>query len=140
GLPRAARVPETTVLVPVGSVRVIELVARAPGDWPFHCHMTHHVMNQMGHAWPNPIGADQAGSGRRIARLVPGYMAMGRHGMGDMSSMSMAVPPNSVPMLGGRGPFGIVDMGGMFTMLKVRDRLPSGGDVGWYRHPPGTVA
>ena len=46
--PRRAH-PETTVLVPVGTTRTIEFVARAPGDWPLHCHMTHHVMNQMGH-------------------------------------------------------------------------------------------
>jgi manganese oxidase len=32
-------------------------------------------------------------------------------------------------------------MGGMFTMLKVRDRLGSYDvDPGWYEHPKGTVA
>ena len=24
-----------------------------PGDWAFHCHMTHYVMNQMGHQFLN---------------------------------------------------------------------------------------
>jgi hypothetical protein len=48
-------------VVPVGAVRVIEFVADQPGDWPLHCHMTHHVMNQMGHDVPNWIGADVGG-------------------------------------------------------------------------------
>ena len=40
-IPEAGQWPETTVLVPVGSARAIEFVADAPGDWAFHCHMTH---------------------------------------------------------------------------------------------------
>ena len=32
-------------------------------------------------------------------------------------------------------------MGGLFTIVKVRDRLKSyDEDPGWYQHPPGTVA
>ena len=31
-------------------------------------------------------------------------------------------------------------MGGMFTILKIRERLPRGGDSEWYQNPPGTVA
>ena len=43
----AAQMPETTVLVPVGSTRTIEFTADEPGDWAMHCHMTHHVMNRL---------------------------------------------------------------------------------------------
>ncbi len=43
-------------------------------------------------------------------------------------------------MLGGDGPFGMIDMGGMFTVLKVRDKLTGDKDPGWYEHPKGTVA
>ncbi|MBC7975018.1 MAG: multicopper oxidase domain-containing protein [Myxococcales bacterium] len=60
-VPRSARRPDTTTLVPVGAVRVIELIADNPGDWAFHCHMTHHVMNQMGHDVPQLIGAETQG-------------------------------------------------------------------------------
>jgi hypothetical protein len=56
--------------------------------------------------------------------------------MGEMGDMGMAVPKNSLPMVGGNGPFGYITMGGMFTMLKVRDRLS--GDPGWYEAPPAT--
>jgi len=138
-VPRGARWPETTVLVPVGTTRTIELTAN-PGDWPLHCHMTHHVMNQMGHDVPNMTGADVAEVDRKMQRLVPGYMSMGTDGMGHMAEMGMPVPGNSIPMLGGKGPFGVIDMGGMFTILKVRDRLSGTADPGWYRHPDGTVA
>lgn len=139
-IPGSAREPHTTVLVPTGATRDIELVADAPGDWPLHCHMTHHVMNQMGHGIPNTIGVEPKKLDPKVRRLVPGYMTMGQDGMGDMGDMGMAVPKNSIPMVGGKGPFGTITMGGMFTLLKVRDGLTRYDDPGWYAHPPGTVA
>jgi manganese oxidase len=139
-IPEAGQWPETTVLVPVGSTRTIEFVADAPGDWAMHCHMTHHVMNQMGHGIPNMLGADARRIDQRVQSAVPGYMTMGQHGMGDMAAMGMPVPPNSIPMRGGQGPFAPIDMGGMFTVLKVRDNPEAENGTGWYQNPPGTVA
>jgi FtsP/CotA-like multicopper oxidase with cupredoxin domain len=132
-IPPSARFPETTVLVPTGTTRTIELVAHAPGDWPLHCHMTHHAMNQMGHDAANLIGADTDGLGAALGRAVPGTMVMGASGMGEMSHMKMDQPRNSIAMLGGDGPYGTIDMGGMFTLLKIRDRLTGDGDPGWYK-------
>ena len=43
-------------------------------------------------------------------------------------------------MVGGEGPFGAIDMGGMFTVLKVREGISSYEDPGWYHQPPGTMA
>jgi len=139
-VPQSARHPETTFLVPVGSVRVFEFVTREPGDWAMHCHMTHHVMNQMGHGFPVMIGADAQKIDRRVQALVPGYMTMGHDGMGAMGSMRMRMPANSIPMMGGKGPFASIDMGGMFTVLKVRARPEEEDGSGWYQHPKGTVA
>lgn len=142
-IPPSAQWPETTVLVNVGSTRDIEFVADEPGDWAFHCHMNHHVMNQMGHGIPNMIGVNTRGLDRRVQQLLPQYMTMGHAGMGDMADMAemnMPVPPNSIPMRGGKGPFSTIDMGGMFTMLKVREGFASYDDPGWYDHPAGTVA
>ena len=140
-IPRSARFPETSMLVPVGSTRTVELVATLPGDWPLHCHMTHHTMNQMGHGAANLVGADVRGLDEKIGRAVPGYMTMGARGMSEMSHMQMEQPRNSISMVGGKGPHGIIDMGGMFTILKIRDKLPAGGgDPGWYTNPPGTQA
>jgi hypothetical protein len=138
-VPPSARRPETTVVVPVGSTRVIELVPTEPGDWAMHCHMTHHVMTQMGHGLPAMVGADTRRLDDRMGRLVPGYMSMGTTGMGGMGAMGMRVPANSLPMRGAAGPFGDIDMGGMFTVLKVRDDPDAADPNSWYVPPPGTV-
>jgi hypothetical protein len=94
----------------------------------------------MGHEIPNLIGVKPGKLDARASRVLPGYMTMGQHGMGEMADMKMKVPDNSIPMLGGTGPFDVITMGGMFTILKVRDQLDGDGDPGWYEHPPGTVS
>ncbi len=139
-IPESAQWPETTALVQVGSTKTIEFVANEVGDWALHCHMTHHVMNQMGHDIPNMIGVKPAPLDQKIQPLLPGYMTMGHNGMGDMGDMGMAVPKNSIPMVGGHGPHGYITMGGMFTILKVREGITSYEDPGWYTRPPGTAA
>jgi len=139
-IPDSAQWPETTVLVPVGATRDIEFVADAPGDWAMHCHFTHHIMNQMGHAGPNMIGVEPGDLDSRIRSLLPGYMTMGQTGMAGMAEMGMPVPANSIPMQGAPGRHGHIDMGGMFTVLKVRNDVTSYEDPGWYENPPGTLA
>ncbi len=139
-IPAAARLPETTVNVPTGSTRDIEFVANVEGDWSFHCHKSHHTMNQMSHSIPNMTGVSQAGIEEKVQKFLPGYMAMGENGMDDMTEMNMGGPKNTLPMMGGEGPFGSVGMGGMFTVLKVRTSLKNYSDPGWYKNPPGTVA
>ncbi len=139
-LPESAQWPESTVLVPVGTTRDIEFVANVPGDWAIHCHMTHHVMNQMGHGVPNFLGVNTEGIDAQVQTLLPDYMTMGSTGMGEMAEMNMPAPKNSIPMKGGEGPFGVIDMGGMFTVIKVRDHLTTYKDPGWFKHPAETVA
>jgi len=140
-IPESAQQIETTVLVQVGSARAIEFVADNPGDWPVHCHMTHHTMTQMGDKFPNTIGVKPGKLDEKIrASFLPGYMTMGESGMADMGTMGMPVPRNSLPMMGGPGPFDYIAMGGMFTVIKIRDGITSYVDPGWYRHPEGTVA
>jgi hypothetical protein len=43
-------------------------------------------------------------------------------------------------MVGARGPHDYITMGGMFTILKVRENLASYDDPGWYNAPVGTQA
>ena len=136
----AARWPETTVLVPTGSTRDIEFVADAEGDWPMHCHMTHHLMNQMGHGLPNILGVDLSDLDARIRQLVPGYMSMGATGMGEMAEMSMDGPANSLSTYFAPGQYDPITMGGMFTLVKVRKDWDGKADPGWYPHPPETRA
>ena len=142
-IPPFAQWPESTVLVGVGQTRNIEFITDAPGDWAFHCHMTHHTMNQMGHEFPNMVGMNADGLDESFRPLLPAYMTMGHTGM-DMGRMAeaMPMPKNTISMKGAAGPFGdYISMGGMFTIVKVRDQLRNyNDDPGWYRHPQGTVA
>jgi hypothetical protein len=73
---------------------------------------------------------------------MPDYMVMGERGMADMGEMEMALPDNTAPMMTGSGPYGGVEMGGMFSILKVRKDQKPGDykDPGWYPQPPGTRA
>src|SRR6266481_2414394 len=46
-IPEAGWWPGNTVLVGVAQARDVEFVANNPGDWMIHCHLPHHMMNQM---------------------------------------------------------------------------------------------
>jgi outer membrane protein TolC len=78
----------------------------------------------------------------KIDKLLPDYMVMGERGMAEMGAMEMPLPDNTLPMMTGQGPFGPLEMGGMFTVVKIREGLARGDykDPGWYRHPKGSVA
>lgn len=142
----SARWPEVTTDIGVGQMRAIEFVADNLGDWALHCHKSHHTMNAMGHQVPTLIGVEQDDLLEKISNLVPDYMAMGKTGMAEMSEMSrameMPLPENTLPMMTGVGQFGAIDMGGMFSTLKVREGLARDDykDPGAYRFPEGSVA
>ena len=140
-VPKSARWPEVTTDVAVGQMRAIEFLADEEGDWAFHCHKSHHTMNPMGHNVPTMIGVDQQDAADKIRKLIPDYMVMGDTG-GSMGDMEMPLPDNTLPMMTGQGPYGGVEMGGMFTVVKVREGLARNDykDPGWYRQPKGTVA
>src|SRR5262249_56563362 len=46
-VPESARYQQNAVLVGVAQARDIEFVTKYPGDWMLHCHLPHHMMNQM---------------------------------------------------------------------------------------------
>jgi manganese oxidase len=145
-VPKSARWPEVTTDIAVGQMRAIELFANEPGDWSLHCHKSHHTMNAMGHDVPNMIGVSQDGIAEQFSKLVPEYMSMGETGMAEMSEMAdmmpMPLPENTLPMMTGKGQFGAIDMGGMFTTLKVRKDIPNNSyaDPGHYQQPKGSAA
>ena len=144
-LPESRWRTEVTEIIGVGQMRDIEFIA-IPGDWAFHCHKSHHTMNAMGHGIPNTLGVDQSGVEKEIRSMLPGYVAMGQSGMAEHQEHTnrghMQGPENTLPMMMGKGPFGNLEMGGMFTVVKVRNEIASGDyrDPGPYRHPRGTVA
>ena len=137
-----SRWPEVTTDIAVGQMRQIDFLADEEGDWAFHCHKSHHTMNAMGHNVPTLIGVDHREVAAQITDLIPDYMVMSERGMADMAEMEMPLPDNTVPMMTGEGPFGSVEMGGMFSMVKVRKDQAAGdySDPGWFKHPKGTVA
>lgn len=145
-VPASARWPEVTTDIAVGQMRAIEFIANEPGDWAFHCHKSHHTMNAMGHDVPTLLGVNQGDLMKKIGNLVPDYMPMGETGMSEMTEMAemmdMPLPENTLPMMSGKGQFGAIEMGGMFTTVKVREKVASNDykDPGYFKHPKGTVA
>lgn len=84
-IPESAWWPGNTVLVGVAQARDIEFVANNPGDWMLHCHLPHHMMNQM---------SQQAGPMTR--HNFPAYM---QHGMQrDMAGLSPLQRRNMMAM------------------------------------------
>jgi len=45
--PESSWYPMNTVLVGVAQARVVEFDAKFPGSWMLHCHLPHHMMNNM---------------------------------------------------------------------------------------------
>src|SRR5205809_8133106 len=99
-------------------------------------------MNAMGHNVKNFVGVQKRDLVKSISKLVGEYMPMGSQGMAEMGAMEMAMPNNTLPMMTGFGQFGPMAMGGMMTVMKIREGLAANdyADPGWYAHPPGTVA
>jgi FtsP/CotA-like multicopper oxidase with cupredoxin domain len=140
-VPPTARWPEVTTDIAVGQMRAIEFNAHSAGDWAFHCHKSHHTMNAMGHSVPTMIGVDHRGVAKKINELIPSYMVMGDKG-GSMGEMQMPLPDNTLPMMSGDGPYGSIEMGGMYTTVKIREGLARNDykDPGWFAQPQGTRA
>jgi FtsP/CotA-like multicopper oxidase with cupredoxin domain len=141
-VPESAQWPETTIDVPVGAIRAFDFLADNPGDWAFHCHKTHHAMNAMGHDVKNFIGVPKAALAQAVKKLAPDVgMVMGNTGMA-MPEMEMPMPDNTLMMMTGSGQFGPIEMGGMFTVMKIREGLAHDdyNDPGPYKNPQGTVA
>ncbi len=134
--------PEVSIDIPVGAMRAFDFKADHEGDWAIHCHKSHHTMNAMGHEIPTYIGADKSRVTQKIRQLQPEYMPMGTAGMADMGEMEMPIPRNTTPMMNGWGKHGPIEMGGMFSVVKVRPGIASNdySDPGWYENPPGTQA
>jgi hypothetical protein len=78
-IPKEAWLPGNTVLVGVAQARDFEFVANNPGDWMLHCHLPHHMMNQMSsmvgpmtrRGRGMPAGVDMQ-TGMGMLRGVPG--------------------------------------------------------------------
>ncbi len=91
--------------------------------------------NRMGYGLPNMIGVNTAGLDAQIQKLPPSYLSMGQAGRADMGDMSMPAPDNSVATVVVQDPFDPITMGGMFTIVNVRDKL-EGTSINRHREHP----
>ena len=74
-IPESAWYPGNTVLVGVAQSRDFEFVANNPGDWMLHCHLPHHMMNQM---------SSNVGPISRVGRGIPAGVNM-ENAMGTLN-------------------------------------------------------
>jgi FtsP/CotA-like multicopper oxidase with cupredoxin domain len=73
--------PANTVLVGVAQARDVEFVADNPGDWHFHCHLPHHMMNQMA-SMVGPLMMSHAAR-MRTGDMKGGMGIVGGNALGD---------------------------------------------------------
>ncbi len=100
-----------TVLVGVAQARDIEFIANRVGDWMFHCHLPHHMMNQMS---SNVGPMTRLGQGMQAGASMEEAMGMLRDGH--------AMAENKAPSLG-RG----LGVGSTTDMARVNGPLSQGG-------------
>ena len=84
-IPESAWIPGNTQLVGVAQTRDMEFIANNPGDWIFHCHIPHHMMNHM---------TSMTGPGRMMPGGSGMGMGMGMHhgGSGGMAGGGRVLP------------------------------------------------
>jgi manganese oxidase len=101
-----ARQPEAiwprgnTALVGVAQARDIEFIADRVGDWMFHCHLPHHMMNHMS-SNAGPMTRLGIGSTNDTMPNMPGMDHSKMHGHGGMPEMKTPDVPanaNQVPL------------------------------------------
>jgi hypothetical protein len=76
--------PANTVLVGVAQARDVEFVADNPGDWHFHCHLPHHMMNQMA-SMVGPLMMSHA-AGMRPGSMEAGMGIIRGRALGDAAA------------------------------------------------------
>jgi hypothetical protein len=109
------------VLVGVAQSRDVEFVANNPGDWMLHCHLPHHMMNQM---------SSNVGPMSRRPTMMPAGEGM-EQGMG-MPRGGSATSRENGPSLG-RG------MGGGSAAEKATTNSPlNSASPMQHQHTPGT--
>ena len=105
-IPETAWWPGNTVLVGAAQARDIEFIADNPGDWMLHCHLPHHMMNQMASqagpmtrmaGFPGGKGMRGSDSSGRMTPRGENPDDMQSMGRGDMKGMDMSKTSNTNP-------------------------------------------
>lgn len=106
-IPETAWWPGNTVLVGVAQAREIEFVANNPGDWMLHCHLPHHMMNQMNSSSSRPFSGDTFTTNGMLSKGTSGAGMKHTHAamqdpmagmmMQNMQRLEVAPNANSIP-------------------------------------------
>lgn len=108
-------VPENTIILGVAQARDIEFVANNPGDWMLHCHLPHHMMNQMV-SMVGPTGAADTAAGHQHAGAADAYKVKG---FPQDMWMVMDEMVAGKPEVHGLAPGWTAAMMGMMTLVRV---------------------
>ena len=148
-IPESGWWPGNTVLVGVAQSRTVEFVANNPGDWMLHCHLPHHMMNQMSSnvgkmtrmaGMTMPAGGDM-NTGMGMLQGTPGAptgedygptLGRGLGGVGNATDMATTNGPLSQPKAAAamQGMQQSGDMAGMQMGDMAKDDIsPNAGDV-----------
>jgi FtsP/CotA-like multicopper oxidase with cupredoxin domain len=100
--------PANTVLVGVAQARDIELVANNEGDWHFHCHLPHHMMNQMT---------------SMVGPLMMSHANIPRPGRMEAGNMPMSTSSQPIPASRGEAPNAGMFPGYPQDMIMVMDDM-----------------
>jgi len=128
-VPESLWYPQNTVIVGVAQARNIEFEAKYPGDWMLHCHLPHHMMNQM-ISMVGPMA--HVGSGMHTGMGMEEGMGMMRqgpalseeHGPGMGRGMGMTTREKPVSSMVGMEMSEKHEHQGSGTMKQERKRVP----------------
>lgn len=104
-IPESAWIPSNTVLVGVGQSRDVEFIANNPGDWMLHCHILHHMMNNMVSMvgpMPSMVSMDHPSHEGVLPETKGGELASGVLGAGLEPSLGAAIGEDRAMMTGMR--------------------------------------
>src|SRR6266700_2051220 len=143
-IPETAWWPGNTVLVGVAQARDVEFVANNPGDWMLHCHLPHHMMNQMSSnvgkmtRTAGMVTGGDMNTGMGMLQGIPGTpmgedygpaLGRGLGGVGNASDMASTNGPLSEEKAMAAMPGMEHDMGNMQMGDMQGDIAPNANDV-----------
>ena len=100
-IPESAWIPGNTQLVGVAQTRDMEFIANNVGDWIFHCHIPHHMMNHMT-SMSGPSRMLSGTSGMAMPHMASGHATGGARKMNMPAALAMGPgigQPESGPCL-----------------------------------------
>jgi len=96
--PESTWISGNTVLVGVAQARDVEFIANNPGDWMLHCHLPHHMMNNMSDLMSDRMmttGALSPEQAKKQMEMMGSGSEHSGHGMHGSMEHTPVVAPNA---------------------------------------------